>query len=538
MPDWLTRLQGDIARLWTQLSSSQKWMVGGFSGVLIALLLAVSVVVYFLPSGELLYGGLNDSSLGEVTRFLDQKGERYTVRDGGVYVSGDQYKLRQEFSVANRQKTLGGFNVLKEYSWSRTGAEFKELRLRALEEELATTIEKGSDVIDWARVQLTERDTRLFPSDETKPTAAVKVNTRGGSLSTESVQGIQWTVAHALPGLKPADVVVTDENSRVLPGFVEKSESELITSEQRNAEKILRDRRIAACAAILDPIVGGGANYTIAAEVKVNYDKKAIKEKFIDAENPFERRRKTEEISDKDTQTGGIPGTPSNNPDDRMAQGRSSSNGNNSEMTQETSEIDNEPRITRETSTQVAPGEIERQWVSIAVNYIPKIENGERTYVPRTPEQMAELEKSLKVAAAHIDSNTKYTFILTQAPFDRSAVELAESEAQWSTIRENVESAAFLFAAIFSIILFFIFLRKIFTVTAAEEEAAMAEEAVTIGPRAPDMGLRDFGLRAIGEVESLPPEEQKSRMIREEIETYAKGNPEEFVGILRNWLAE
>lgn len=538
MPDWLMKLQGDIARVWAQLSASQKWMVGGGAGVVFAGLLAITVAVYFLPSGELLYGGLDASSMGEVTSFLDQKGEKYTIRNGGVYVSGDQYKLRSEFSIANRQKTLGGFGILKEYSWSRTGAEFKEIRLRALEEELATTIEKGSDTIDWARVQLTERDTRLFPSDETKPTASVKVNTRGRSLETESVQGIQWTVAHALPGLKPADVIVTDENSRVLPGFMEKSESELLTSEQRKMEEALRDRRIRACTAILDPVVGGSANYTVVAEVKVNYDKKAIKEKFVDAENPFEKRRRTEEVSDKNTETGGIPGTPSNNPDDSIGQGQGSSSGTNSEMTQETSEIDNEPRLVRETSTEVAPGEIEQQWVSIAVNYVPKVENGEKTFVARTPEQMAELEKSLKAAAAHIESSTKYTFILTQVPFDRSAVDVAETEARWATIRENLESAAFLFAAILSIIVFFFFLKKIFTITAAEEEAAMAEELVPAGPRPPEMGLRDFGLRAIGEVESLPPEEQKSRMIREEIETYAKGNPEEFVGILRNWLAE
>ena len=538
MPEWLSKLKGDVSRVWTQLSASQKWLVGGVGGVLIGGLIAVSIAIYFLPSGELLYGDLDETGIGEVTNFLDQKGEKYSIRNRGVYVSGDQYKLRAEFSIANRQKTLGGFGILKEYSWSRTGAEFKEIRLRALQEEIENTIERGSEVIDWARVQLTERDTRLFPSDETKPTASVKVNTRGRSLEKESVQGIQWMVAHALPGLKPGDVIVTDENNRVLSGFKEKSEREVITTEQRTTEDLLRDRRIRACTAILDPVVGGTSNYTIAAEVKVNYDKKEIKEKFVDSENPFEKRKKTEEIKDTDTEKGGIPGTPTNNPDDTLGQGKENTSGTNSEMTQETSEVDNEPRMTRETNTEIAPGEIEAQWVSIAVNYIPKVENGVKTYVQRTPEQMTELEKSLKTAAAHIDGSTRYNFILTQVPFDRSMVDVAESEARWSSVKENLESGAFLLAAILSIAVFFFFLKKIFTITAAEEQAAMVEEAVVTGPHPKEKGLMDFGLRAIGEVENLPPEEQKSRMIREEIETYAKGNPEEFVGILRNWLAE
>ncbi|GMV66564.1 MAG: hypothetical protein AMXMBFR75_23600 [Candidatus Hinthialibacteria bacterium] len=537
MPDWLIRLQEDIKRLWSQLTAGQKWLVGGLTSALLLGLLGISLAAYFLPGGDFLYGGLDDAEVGELSRFLDEKGARYNIRDGAVYVFGDRDKLRAEFAISNRQKPLGGYGILKEYNWSQTSAQFRETRLRALQEELESTVEKGSDLIDWARVQLTEREKGLFPSGDTKPTASVKVGTRGQTLPKESVQGIQWTVANALPGLKPADVIVTDENSRVLSGYREKSETELLTDEQRKSEELLRERRIKACANILDPIVGGGANYTIAADVKLNFDKKAIKEKYIDAENPFEKRRRTEEIEDKTNQPGGIPGTPSNNPDDNIGPD-SSSHASNSSMTQETQEVDNEPRLVRETSTEVAPGELETQWISIAVNYVPTIENGEKKYVQRTPEQMAELEKSLKLAAAHIENSTRHHFVLNQVQFDRSGEILAETEARWETIRTNVESAAFLAAALISILVFFYFLRKVFSIKPAEEELVRSEEISLPGPRMPEPSQREFGLRSIGDLENLPPEEQKSRIIREEIENYAKGKPEDFVGILRNWLAE
>jgi flagellar biosynthesis/type III secretory pathway M-ring protein FliF/YscJ len=433
---------------------------------------------------------------------------------------------------------LGGYNVLREYNWSQTSQQFNETRLRALQEELELTIERGSDLIDWARVQLTEKKDGLFPSDDTKATAAVKVGTHGREIPTESVEGIQWTVANALPGLKPVDVIVTDENSRRMSGFSERTETERVSSEQRKIEQSLSDKRVRDCARILNPLVGGSANYTIVAEVKVNYDKKSVKEKFVEGENPFERRRRTEEISDKSTEQGGIPGTPSNNPDDTNIQGGSSS-GTNSTMTQETSEIDNEPRITRETTTEIAPGEIKGQWISIFVNQVPTVdESGNQAYTPRTKEEMTYLEKALKAAAAHIDSSTNYSFVLEQAPFDRSAVLEAENEVRWKTIRTNLESVAFLIAALLSIAIFFYFLRKVFSMGAGEEEVIGREELALAAPKGPEATLRDLGLKGIGETGGMSPEDQKSKMIKEEIENYAKGSPEDFVGILRNWLAE
>jgi flagellar biosynthesis/type III secretory pathway M-ring protein FliF/YscJ len=532
MPDWFRRLQADISQLWSQLSTGQKWLVGGVSTALIAGLLGVSAAIYFVPGGELLAGDLNQQEVGEVTRFLEAQGARYRVSNNAVYVYGDSQKLRGEFALGSSQKTLGGWNILKSYNWSQTAPQFNETRLRALEEELSTTLEKGSDIIQWARVQLTERKAGLFPTQDTKPTAAVKVGARG-ELRRESVQGIQWLVANSLPGLKPSDVVVTDGTMRVLEGYLERSESEQITSEQRKVEEQLREQRVKNCARILDPIVGN-TNYTLAAEVKVNYDKKAVKEKFTASDNPFEKRRKTDSSEEKNTEKAGAPGTPSNNPGDTIAQGQSSASGQSTASTQDTQEIDYEPGIVRETNTQIAPGDIEDQWVSIAVNY--SYDKATAAYKPREETFLSNLEESLKKAVAHIDSSTHYYFALKQYPFDTSLEDQMVEREQWKAVRENVESAAFLIGALLSIVFFFLFLRKVFSVTHAVEETEMVEE--TVVPQPSKQTMRELGLRMIGDLDSLPPEEQKSRMIREQVEDYAKSNAEEVANILRNWISE
>jgi flagellar M-ring protein FliF len=535
MPEWFARLQRDLSNLWNQLSSAQKWLVGGISGALLLGLFGVTMAVYFAPGGELLASGQSAQDIGQLTKFLDSKGVRYSVRNGDVYVYGDREKVMGQYALSSSEKSLGGFAFLKEYNWSQTSAQFNETKLRALSEEIESAIEKGSDLVDWARVLLSERKEGLFPSQDTKPTASVKVGVkRGRQLPTESVQGIQWLVANALPGLKTSDVAVMDSNSRVLEGYSEKSEAEQISNEQRKAETLKREQLVKACANMLDPILGGPSNYTIAANVRLNYDKTAIKEKFIDGESPFAAKVKSEESEEKNTESGGAPGTPSNNPDDTL--GKSQKTGQGSSTTSETKEQEFQPRMTREKNIEKALGALEEQSISIAVNYFPSAENGVRTYKQRTPEQMKNLERICKAAVAHIEDNTHYYFVLGQEQFDRTAVDEAEAAVRWETVRANAESVAFLVAAVLSILVFFYFLRRVFSVERTPEEVRMEEEAFE-APSA-KMGLRELGLRAIGDVESLPVEEQKSRMIKEQVENYAKSNAEDMAGILKNWLSE
>jgi flagellar M-ring protein FliF len=529
MPEWLNRLKDDLTRLWRNMSMAQRWMFGGVSAALIIALIGIVVVIFLIPQEELLYAGLSESQVSRVTRFLEEQKAEYRIDNSNVYVSGNREKLRADFSYANRnQKTLGGYKVLLGPNWSQTSEQFNETRLRALQEELEITIEQGSEQVEWARVQLTPSNKALFNRDKTKPAASVKVGTQGMGMQSDQVEGIQWLVASSLEGMEPGDVRVVDENNRMLRGNVPSGDRERLSMEQREREVQKQNEIMTAAAAILDPPLGGSSNYTVAAVVELNYDKKEIKETFIDGQEPFLKRKETEETSDEDVSPANVPGTPTNNPDDTLGQGAQSTSTTTS--TSEKSEIENEPRTRRETKTEVAPGDVTRQSVSILINYPPGPTGEEKK--PWPDDFVKSLQGSLEAAVGHIDSSTRYSFILNQVPFDTSSAESAATQIRWDEIRKNVESGFFLLIALASTLAFFYLLKRVFSAPYEEEEL---EEVVEVAAKST---LDDFGLRDLSRAEDLTEDEKKSKMLREQVETYARHNPEQVAQILRNWMVE
>ncbi len=532
MPSWLERLYEDIGNLWQKLPSAQKWLMGGIAGALILTLVGLSLTMFVIPSSNFFMGDLSQSQMGEVTSYLDEKNVTYDIGDDGssIYVYQDEKKLQFDYAAAKGTKTLGGNSILLGPNWSQTKEQFDETRLRALQEELETTIEKGGG-IQWARVHLTRRERALFPSGDSKAAASVSIKTQSGTLSRNEVEAIQWLVANALPGLEPVNVKVVANGTQLLQGFVEASESEQVASEQRKAEKELEEKKNARIAAILGPIVGGAHNYTSSVMLELDYDKLEIEETIVDTESPLAIRVKTEESSEETTQTGGVPGTPENNPADRL--GRNSGSGSDSKSSEESTEKDFRPRMERKEIRKVAPGAILSQHVSIAIDQRQVFEDGEIVHQPRTEVELGVIEEQLKAAVGHIDASGEYHFEFNEIPFDNTSTLIAASAEKKDLLVRQLESGTFLIIAIILIGVFFYILRKVF---AEAEEEELVEEEVEI-PQGP-MSLEDMGLKELGDETNLAPEDQRNKMLRDQIEKFAVEDPEAVAQIVKNWLSE
>ena len=532
MPSWLERLFEDIRNLWEKLPNSQKWLVGGVSAALLLALIGVSAGMFLIPSRDLFMGDLSQSQMAEATRFLEESNVSYEIGENGstIYVYEDAKRLQFDYAAANGTKTLGGNRVLLGPNWSQTKEQFDEIRLRALEEELAATIERGEN-IEWARVHLTPRQRALFPSGDTKATASVSIKSKSREVSRNEVEGIQWLVANSLPGLEPVNVKVVGDRNQPLEGFVETSESEQVANEQRKAERALEQIKNEKIGRILKPLVGGPENYTSSVIMELDYDKLQIEETVLDTEGPLAVTVRTEESSEETTQTGGVPGTPPNNPADRL--GQNVDVGTQSQSTEETSEKEYRPRLERKQSRVVAPGAVVSQHVSIVVNEKEVLEDGEVAFVPRTEEELRKLENQLKAAVGHIDASPEYHFVLNEMAFDTTSAQISASRQERQLLFRQLESGIFLAFAVILIAVFFYFLRKVF---AEAEEEEMVEEEVHVpeGPRT----LAELGLRELGDEESLEPEDQKNKMLREQVEKYAVEEPESVAQIVKNWLSE
>ena len=533
MPSWLERLSEDIRNLWGKLPSSQKWLVGGIAGALLLTLVGLSMTMFVLPSSNFFMGDLTPSQMGDVKKFLEEKNVTYDIGDDGssIYVYQDAKKLQFDYAAARGSKTLGGNSILLGPNWSQTKEQFDETRLRALQEELETTIERA-DNIKWARVHLTRRERALFPSGDTKAAASVSIQTKAGKPTRKEVEAIQWLVANALPGLEPVNVKVVANGKGVVEGYVPTSEEEQVATEQRKAEVELEKKKNARISAILDPIVGGPENYTSSVMVELDYDKLEIEETLIDTESPLAIHVKNEESSEKTSQTKGVPGTPENNPADRLGR-NSGGSGTESNSTEESSEKDFRPRLERKQIRKVAPGAIRAQHVAVAIDQREVFENGEIVHKPRSPEELKIIEDQLKAAVGHIDSSPEYHFEFNEIPFDNTSTLIAASQEKKELIFRQLESGTFIVVAVVLIGVFFFFLRKVF---AEAEEEEMVEEEVHL-PEGP-LTLEELGLKELGDESNLAPEEQKNKILREQIEKFAVDEPEVVAQIVKNWLSE
>ncbi|MCA9448546.1 MAG: hypothetical protein KC931_15595, partial [Candidatus Omnitrophica bacterium] len=320
-------------------------------------------------------------------------------------------------------------------------------------------------------------------------------------------------------------------SNQLLEGFFETSESEQVASEQRKAEKALEEKKNARIAAILNPIVGGPQNYTSSVILELDYDKLEIEETFVDTESPLAVKVRTEESSEDTTQTGGVPGTPENNPADGL--GRNVGTGSESQSTEELSEKEYRPRMERKENRIVAPGAIVSQHVSIAINEHGTLKDGEMVFEPRSQEELAKLANQLKAAVGHNDASGEYVFELNEYAFDNTSDQMAAVAVKKETLHRQLESGFFLALAVILIGVFFYFVRKVFS--EAEEEDVVEEEVnVPQGP----LSLTELGLKELGDYESLEPEDQKNKMLRDQIEKYAIDEPESVAQIVKNWLSE
>lgn len=369
-------------------------------------LMALGVLVFALTSMilaftwmqradyQVLYSQLSEEDAGLIIQKLNEQRIPYKAEAGKISVPADKvYEVRLNLAGQGLPHGGGvGFELFDKTSFTMTDFVQKLNYRRALQGELARTIRSLSEV-EQCRVHIAVPEKSLFVKDAERPKASVLVQLKQGrTLSQGQVQGIMHLVASSVEGLNAKDVAVVDNHGEMLTahsdGAARVSSSQL--EYQRNVEKDLENRIVG----ILEPVVGKG-------KVRVK----------VATEIDFTQTQKTEERYDPDSQVarseqktlektvngarGGVPGVSSNLPG-KAATPAASSQG----QTEKKSETINY-EISRVTSHIIgAAGEIKRQSVVVLVDGTYNAPQGskEKTYVPRTEEQMNQMEEMAKKA--------------------------------------------------------------------------------------------------------------------------------------------
>ncbi|MEO1924320.1 MAG: flagellar basal-body MS-ring/collar protein FliF, partial [Nautiliaceae bacterium] len=199
-----------IIEFFNKLNKKQRYVIIGSIVTVIAI---ISFLVVFnttssskKPGYAILFDNLKPQDAALIVQYLDKKQIPYIIPEEGVIEVPKEIVEKVRLDVAAQglpKSSKVGFELFDKNSFGATDFEQRVKYLRALEGELAKTIESIS-AVEEAKVNIAIPKESVFVEKEVPPTASVLIKLRPNMILTpKQIQGIKWLVAAAVPKLKP-----------------------------------------------------------------------------------------------------------------------------------------------------------------------------------------------------------------------------------------------------------------------------------------------------------------------------------------------
>ena len=254
----LERAQG----MWQAQTPDRRRLI--IIGASVAAMVIAGIVAFtsYVPYTTV-YTGLTPTAAGQVVAALQTQKVPYRLSQNGTSIQvptadADQVRITLATQNLPQQGQIGYSNVLSSSGFGVTDQQFNLAVLNALQNDLATTIGTMQGVTS-ATVQIVEPTQSAFA----QPTgggarASVYVNVASGSLPASEVNGIVQLVAHAVPGLAPANVAVVDQAGQLLSAIAASGTSTSSANGQLQAETAVENNLDQRITALLTPVTGPG----------------------------------------------------------------------------------------------------------------------------------------------------------------------------------------------------------------------------------------------------------------------------------------
>lgn len=407
-----------ILSVWSALPPQRRVVVALATVAMFAAVLVLSRMAS-TPGMSLLYSGLEAGPAGEVISALEQRGTRYEVRGGAIYVNrNERDELRMTLaSEGLPANNAAGYELLDSLSgFGTTSQMFDAAYWRAKEGELARTI-ASSPQVRAARVHISNPSSQPFRRD-LKPTASVTVTPTAGSLSAGQARALKNLIASAVAGLSPEDVSVIDGQSGQILGADEFANG-AGNGDDRAAELKQAVERLLAAR------VGYG-NSVVEVSLETVTDRESIVERVFDPDSRVAISTDTEErtTSAEDAQGGGVT-VASNLPEGDENGSAGSSTSQNSETRER---VNFEVSETQREILRV-PGAIKRLTVAVLVDGTTSIDAaGTEVFTPRSADELATL-RELVASAVGFDEARGDVITLKSLAFEPVEAEGTAADA-------------------------------------------------------------------------------------------------------------
>jgi len=521
-----------IGKFWSELGLPQRITIGAAGA---GVLLGIGSLLYWAqkPDMKLLYGKLGEKEASEVVQVLEEQNIPFQIGAGGssIYVqSKDVYRVRMDLASKGLPNTSGvGFEIFDRSNFGISDFVQRTNYTRALQGELAQTIEQMQGV-KKARVMVVLPESRLLVrTTDSRPTASVFVDTGSTKLDTAAVNSIRSLVANSVEGLKLDDVAVVDNAGNVLSEDL-KSDPQLgsassIVKYRQQTEDYLSAKVETMLAKVLGP-----GNSVVRVSATINTDAATIAEEKFDPEGQVPRQETTIEdnssTSEKAAKEAPGAGVAANVPADPTNEDGQQTN--KSSSTVRSSRTQSYEINKTMTSIVKNPGAITRITAAVFLATKPA-ESGEA--LPRTPDQINALRSmvinALGITVPKGEDASNYVSI-QEVDFPSAISQASPVTEQIGGYMELVRPIAALVIAAIVFAIFFIMLRR-----ARPEEISfeLVDDATSndVAKAALPSGAED-------DPASFLPAAKSLKVSPELLNTLIRQKPENVGATLREWL--
>lgn len=361
-------MQGFLGR-WDALSFNQKIIVGT---MIIALIF--STVFLFQRAQDdydVLYSNLSVADAAAIVAQLKEEKRSFRLADDGttILVPREQ-KNGLILDTASQLSGEGNIN-LTQIPPVVSGDVQKEWIKKLNTNEIVAVLESIRGIKN-AQVIVSQPERNLFIDQSDPPTASVMLTVEPGfRLREEQVKTIKNLVGHAVPGLKPENVAISDNSGNSLEGpgsmgsMISNADIRKASFEENTSKKVMR---------VLAPVVGK-ENVVVSVSAILNFDQSQTEINRVipsggSSDNPtgvaVSTQTQTEEYSgDKAKGAGGAAGVETNAP--TYGAEEEDKSDSNYKMGKQTTNYE----ISKENKTVIyAPGTVERLTVAVVLNKV------------------------------------------------------------------------------------------------------------------------------------------------------------------------
>ena len=545
-----------IIEFFNHLNKRQRYII---IGSVVAVILIVTFLVVFNtasskkePGYAILFENLKPQDAALIVQYLDKKQIPYVIAGEGVIeVPKDMVqKVRLDVAAQGLPKSSKvGFEIFDKSSFGATDFEQNIKYLRALEGELAKTIESIA-AVEEAKVNIAIPKESVFADQKAEPTASVLIKLRPNMVLTpKQIQGIKWLVAAAVPKLKPENVKIIDQYGNPLGENDEITQNnELLKAEllyKRKIEKALEEK----ITSLIAPILGSERKVVAKVSVDIDFSKVKSKSTIYSPDNVVRSEQVIEEsrVGMKQKEVGGVPGAVSNigpvqgtKEAEIIDKYNKSETTTNYEISTTVKDVkDTYPKIKRITAAVVVDG------------HYQKDKEGKVKFAPLSELELKNIENLVKNA---IGFNPKRGDSVSVSSFRFNQVKLNEPQTQAGRIMGMVEMylgpAAPIIKYLFLAVVLFIFYRKVITPftqkmleTPVVEEEPVKEEVVIDEEEIESTydkikELKEKVEQQLGISGEINEEELKYEVLLERVTKMVEEHPEQVAKVLENLLKE